>query len=229
MPCLTGHRACGEIERSMSEALDRIRHHRIGLVVHAPTREALIAYGVAAAEGGVRILALPAAVPDVAEIIAELSDVVDATVGVAQVVKPEQVSLAIAAGAEFVLSPLCDEGMVRTCRDRGLVMVCGAATPNEIHRAISAEPDLLALYPAALIGGPYYVTYMQRQFSDVPFVAFGGVDVDSGPAYLEAGAAAIFIDVGLFPAEPDPEALPVITTRTQALLEVCSEVVGTPL
>lgn len=212
----------------MSEAHDIIRHHRIGTVVQAADPGTVLAYGRAAALGGFRILALPVGVPEVTEVVAELADELDSCIGIADVTSMDQVALAMAAGAEFVLSPICDPDMVRACKERGLVVIAGALTPSEIVRARACGPDLVALYPIAALGGPEYLKFIRRQTQGIPLVGFGGVDVDNGPSYLEAGAAAIFIDSGLFPAEGGPEAIEIISARSGAFLEVCSEVVGTP-
>jgi len=143
-------------------------------------------------------------------------------VGISDVVTQEQVSIALAADASFVLSPICDRDLVQKCRDRGLVMIAGAATPGEVVVAARRFPHLIAVFPAGALGGPRYLKLLAKQLPEIPLVASGGVDVDSAPDYLQAGAVAIIVDTGLFPEHPDPETVKIVATRAAALLEVCA-------
>ena len=86
------------------------------------------------------------------------------------------------------------------------------------ERRFEPKPEWLKVrFP----GGPNYLRLMAKQLPEIPLVASGGVDVDSGPDYLDAGAVAIIVDSGLFPERTDPDSVPIVTTRARALLEVC--------
>jgi len=209
----------------MSELLGLLERQRIIALLQAPDRDTLIAGAVAAAKGGVQFLAVPAAMSSVAEVVAELADAGDNIhVGVAGVMEADQVTLALAMDAQFIMSPICNPEVVRSAADRGLLCVAGAATPSEIAAAASFSPDFLQVYPSGLFGGPQYFSLLRRNFADVRLVASGGVDVDSGPNYLEAGASAIVIDRGLIPERREAEAEAIITTRAAAMVEVCNEI-----
>src|SRR5690606_6771492 len=117
----------------MGEAIDLLCATRVAAIVQAPRREDLIARAVAAARGGIKLLALPVSVPFVAEIAAEVADVADdVTVGIADVVHVDHVNLALAAGAELVLSPIADLELIETSRARGLDVIPSGATPSEV-------------------------------------------------------------------------------------------------
>jgi 2-dehydro-3-deoxyphosphogluconate aldolase/(4S)-4-hydroxy-2-oxoglutarate aldolase len=185
----------------------------------------MVSGAIAAAKGGVHFLAVPASVPGVAEIVAELADAGDDIhVGISGVMDADQVSLALAMDARFIMSPICNPEVVRGAADRGLLCVAGAATFSEISAAASWSPDLLQVFPAGLLGGPRYFHILRRNFPQLQLVAGGEVDVDTGPNYLEAGAAAIVIDHGLIPDRREAEAEAIITARAAALVEVCHEI-----
>lgn len=210
--------------RRMSEVLERLASARLLAIVQAPRREDLIARAVAAAKGGLELLALPVSVPFVAEIAAEVADAADVTVGLCDVTTSDHVSLALAAGAELVLSPVFDPELVQTSRARGLPIVPSVSTPNELHQASRVHDGPIAVAPASGLGGPEYVGWLARAFPNVPLVAFGGIGSDTAPQYLEHGAAAVVVDRGLFPPEMDPESATIIGVRARALVELCAEI-----
>jgi 2-dehydro-3-deoxyphosphogluconate aldolase/(4S)-4-hydroxy-2-oxoglutarate aldolase len=205
----------------MDDALDLLRTKRLAAIVQAPEREALIARAVAAAGGGIRLLALPVSVPFVAEIVAEIADRTNATVGLADVVETDHLNVALAAGAEFVISPVWDEALVRTCRQRGLGIVPSISTPTELLAASRAHEGPIAVYPVTSLGGPGYLERLVRVRPSIPIIAAGEIGPDNGPLYLEAGAAGLVIDAGLFPPENDPAAQEIIAVRANALVEIC--------
>jgi 2-keto-3-deoxy-6-phosphogluconate aldolase len=209
----------------MGDAVRLLAEHKLAAIVQAPEREDLIQRAVAAAEGGIRILALPVSVPFVAEIAAEVADEADVMVGLSDVVLNDHVNLALAAGAEFVLSPIFDHELVQTGRARGLDVIPSVSTPNEVHTAARLHDGLLGVVPAHGLGGPDYLGWLHAAFPGAELVAFGGVGSDSAPQYLEEGATAVVVDRGLFPAEMDPESAAIIGVRANALVELCAAVV----
>lgn len=208
----------------MSDPLDLLRQHRLAAIVQAPERAALIARAEAAARGGIVLLALPVTVPFVAEIAAEIADRTDAIVGLCDVVETEHLNVALAAGAEFVISPIFDDELVHACRQRGLGIVPSVATPSELVAASRAHEGPIGLYPVGSLGGIGYLERVARLRPSIAVVAMGSIGPDNGPQYLEAGAAAIIVDIGLFPAENDPASHEIIALRASALVELCADV-----
>jgi len=195
-------------------------------VVNAPVQQRLFDWAIAVAKGGVQFLGIPVTYPQVTEVTSDLADEANLTVGVSGVITSDHVSIALAAGAEFIISPICDPEIIKAARDRGLTVIAGGATPTELARCIAAEPDLVTVHPAGLIGGVEYVREVVQQFPGVEIVASGGVDVENAPSYLEVGAAAAIVDKGLFPQDEDPAAVEVITMRANAMIEVVAEIRG---
>jgi 2-dehydro-3-deoxyphosphogluconate aldolase / (4S)-4-hydroxy-2-oxoglutarate aldolase len=211
----------------MIDTADRIRNEGLIAVVDMDdVDEQLVDWATAVAKGGVRLLGVPAWLPNVTEVASDLTDEAGLEVGIYGIVSVDQVALALAAGASFVLSPICDEQVVKAARERGLTVGVGASTPTEVSRAAALGADLVSVFPAGTLGGPEYLAMLHRHFSHVGLLAAGGVDVDKAPAYLESGAVAAVVDRGLFPDSTEPAALEIITARAMALTEVCSEVVG---
>src|SRR5688500_17452919 len=100
----------------MGQAFDLLSVSRLAAIVQAPAREDLIARALTAANGGLTLLALPVSVPFVAEIAAEISDTADVTVGLCDARLVDHLNLAMAAGAQFVISPVFDPELIQTGR-----------------------------------------------------------------------------------------------------------------
>ena len=94
-------------------------------VAHArPLAEALVAGGLPALEVTLRT---PAAL----DVIAEMAKVKGGVVGAGTLVTPDDVTRAIAAGAQFGVSPGATDSLLDACEAQGLPMLPGAATASD--------------------------------------------------------------------------------------------------
>lgn len=198
---------------------------RVGVIVHAPAREVLIERAKAAYDGGLRILVLPVSIPFVAEIAGEIGDHADdVTVGICDVMSADQVNIALAAGASFVLMPYLDEELEKSAQARGVTVIPGIATPSELRVARARTQGPIAAHPVGVLGGASYFAVLARMHPDLPLAATGQIGPDDSPAYLEAGASIVIVDRGLFPSDNDSASNEVIAMRAGALVEVCGEI-----
>jgi len=211
---------------AMNETIRLIHEHGLIALVTAPVEDRLFDWAIAVAKGGIKLLAIPVGFPSVTELTSDLSDEAHLHVGVTGVTSVDQLSVALAAGAHFIVSPVCNPDLIGAAKERGMTVIAGAATPTEVMQCAAVGPDLIALFPVGPLGGPDYLAWVLWQFPELNLLAAGGVDVESAPGYLEAGAIATIVDRGVFPADEDPSATEVITVRALALTEVCNDVMG---
>ena len=94
--------------RSVS-TLATIREHGLIAVIDLPIAERVFDWGMAVSKGGIELLGIPATLPNVTEVISDLDDA-NLTVGLTGVLRAEQVSIAVAAGAEFLITPIAVQG-----------------------------------------------------------------------------------------------------------------------
>lgn len=124
--------------------------------------------------------------------------------------------LAIEAGCEFVHLGQGDLGTadVPALRRAGLHLGVSTHDDEELERALSAEPDYVALgpiYPTVLKAmafapqGLSRIAEWQKKTGRIPVVAIGGITLERVRGVLEAGAdsAAVVTDISL---NADPEA-----------------------
>lgn len=147
-------------------------------VAHArPLAEALVAGGLPALEVTLRT---PAAL----EVIAEMSKVKGGVVGAGTLVTPDDVTRAIAAGAQFGVSPGATDSLLDACEAQGLPMLPGAATASEAMRLLARGYDMLKFFPAEASGGAPALKAIGAPLPQISFCPTGGVSPDNANSYL---------------------------------------------
>jgi 2-dehydro-3-deoxyphosphogluconate aldolase/(4S)-4-hydroxy-2-oxoglutarate aldolase len=140
--------------------------------------------GTALVAGGLRCVEVTLRTESALSAIATMSGHDGLVVGAGTVISPAQADEAISAGAQFVVSPGFDAGVVQLCQERGVPVFPGVATPTEIMMALSAGLDTVKFFPAGLLGGPPMVKALSGPFPAVRFIPTGGVDAANASEYL---------------------------------------------
>ena len=100
---------------------------------------------------------------------------------------------AIAAGAEFLVTPNVSADVARLAREADLFLVMGALSATEVVAAHELGADLVKVYPLPPVGGPSYLSVLRQPLGDIPMLAAGGFGPEEIPAYAKAGAIAFGI------------------------------------
>ena len=114
----------------------------------------------------------------------------DMHVGAGTVITGAQLDLAIAAGAEFIVTPNCNPAIIRKAKDAGLVTMPGTITPTEMVVAHEAGADYVKVFPVRVLG-PAYVKDVLAPLKHLKLIAVGGVSPDNAADYLKAGCVGI--------------------------------------
>jgi len=156
----------------------------------------------AALAGGLRTLEITLNRPEACEQIALLKarhgD--ELTLGAGTVVDTDGANRAVAAGAEFIVTPALVPEVVQLCLARQVPVFPGAMTPTEILAAHHAGATMVKLFPAAALG-PGYLKALQGPLPQIKLIPTGGVSLPSVPLYFQAGAAAVGVGGELFKKE----------------------------
>lgn len=147
----------------------------------------------AVAEGGVRCVEVTMTTPgalDCIETAAGKLKGADVLIGVGSVLDAETCRLAILAGAQYVVSPVLAEEVIRMAHRYGKPALPGAFTPTEIFRAWELGGDLIKVFPSS-VGGAEYIKAVKAPMPQIPLVPTGGVTVENIKDFLDAGAAAL--------------------------------------
>ena len=111
-----------------------------------------------------------------------------AHVGAGTVLTAAQVEAAAAAGGTFIVSPNCDEAVIRRTRELGLVSVPGAMTPTEIVQAHQWGASVVNVFPAGNLGAGY-IKAVRGPLNHIPLCAVGGVDDRNLEEFHRAGVS----------------------------------------
>jgi 2-dehydro-3-deoxyphosphogluconate aldolase/(4S)-4-hydroxy-2-oxoglutarate aldolase len=71
--------------------------------------------------------------------------------------------------------------------------MAGALTPTEVVAAWQAGADLVKIFPCGLVGGAKYIKALKGPFPQIEFIPTGGVNLETTPEFIKAGAAAVAV------------------------------------
>jgi 2-dehydro-3-deoxyphosphogluconate aldolase/(4S)-4-hydroxy-2-oxoglutarate aldolase len=103
----------------------------------------------------------------------------DMVIGAGTVLSLEQCGEAIARGAQFIVSPGYDPGIVTYCLENGTAIFPGCVTPTEITEALRAGLDTVKFFPANVYGGTKAIKALAGPFPHVKFIPTGGIDLSN--------------------------------------------------
>lgn len=125
--------------------------------------------------GGLPIAEVTFRTPAAREAIAAMATNPEILVGAGTVLTPEQVTQAVEAGAQYVVSPGLSAAVVRRCRELGVPVLPGAVTATEIQAALDLGVDTVKFFPAETSGGAAAIKALAAPFGGVSFVPTGGI------------------------------------------------------
>lgn len=136
-------------------------------------------------DGGLHVvevtLRTPAALDAVRAIVAEVPDMI---VGVGTVLKPLDVTRAVDAGADFLVSPGTTPGLAQALADAPIPALPGCATVSEAMILAALGFPLLKFFPAESSGGVRWLKAVAEPLPEARFCPTGGVNADNAAAYL---------------------------------------------
>ena len=109
-------------------------------------------------------------------------------VGAGTVLTAAQAEACLAAGAQFIVSPILAEELLPPCAEAEVPVLLSGLTPSEVHRAWTLGASGVKVFPAASMGGPVHVKALRSVFPEIPLFPTGGVNQGNLNAYFDAGA-----------------------------------------
>jgi len=180
------------------EIIKDIEKNKIIVIMRGFTKEQLICAVDAMEKGGIRLVEVTfdqsgkVSDEEAASNIRALKEHFEGKVriGAGTVMSEEQVEIACKAGAEFIISPDCYEGVIRKTRELGMVSIPGVFTPTDAANSYRYGADFAKLFPNSEVSISY-LKALAVPLSHIKFLAVGGVNADNLKEYLAAGAKGI--------------------------------------
>ena len=175
---------------STSAVSEAVLRRRVIPVVVIEELDTVLPLAEALDDGGLPVAEITFRTEAAADAIRLIAAETAVLVGAGTVVRPEQVDLAVEAGARFIVTPGLSAAVVARCRALDVLVIPGVATATEIVAALDHGLDLLKLFPAEAAGGVALLRALQGPFPGVRFVPTGGISAANAGSYLALPSVA---------------------------------------
>lgn len=105
-------------------------------------------------------------------------------VGAGTVLSIDDAERALDCGADFIVSPGCDDRLIDFCLENGVPIYPGCATPTEIQHCISKGLETIKFFPSELSGGVAAIKLISGPFPKVRFIPTGGITLKNLSEYM---------------------------------------------
>ena len=212
------------------EIVQRIVEIGIVPVIRGSSPKSARAAVDAVAQGGIAVFEITMTVPNAVQVIRELSKDNSAgfLIGAGTVLDADAALMCLEAGAQFLVSPGLDLGMIGVAKKSNVPVLPGALTPTEIMAASKAGADLIKIFPCSNVGGPSYLKALRGPFPKLAFIPTGGVNLDNAADFIRAGAAALGVGGELVDKTAlEAGKLEIITENARRFVSIVREARGT--
>ena len=121
-------------------------------------------------------------------------------IGAGTVCSMADLQKALAAGAQFIVTPIINEEVIKSCVELKIPIFPGAYTPSEIYKAWSMGATIVKLFPAGDLK-PGNIKEILAPLNFVSLMPTGGVTFENFTEYFKQGAKAVGIGSHLFPKD----------------------------
>lgn len=188
--------------RTRNDILAKLVDPGIIAVVRAQRRDQVLPLTEALLAGGVNAIEITLTTPDALSAIEEAAErfARDAVIGAGTVISADQCRAVLAAGADFVVTPLARPDYVSIIYTANRVSVIGAFTPTEAQWSHEAGADFIKLFPAEVLGTAF-IKALRAPLPKLRFIPTGGVALDNIGQWFEAGCPAVGVGSSLITKE----------------------------
>jgi len=132
------------------------------------------------------------------EIISKLrSEFNDLNVGAGTVCSMEDYNRAVGAGAQFIVTPILDEAVIKTAVAQEIPIFPGAYSPTEIYKAWSLGASAVKIFPASQLG-VQFIKDISAPLNEIKLLPTGGVSLENIKSFFEAGVVGVGMGSSLF-------------------------------
>ncbi len=114
----------------------------------------------------------------------------DMIVGAGTVLTTAQIDEALAAGAQFIVTPGLDAELVKYSQEKNIPIFPGCTTPTDYHVAYKLGLEVLKFFPAEQSGGLAKIKAMNAPFPMFKVMPTGGISLKNLGEYAKASVIA---------------------------------------
>jgi 2-dehydro-3-deoxyphosphogluconate aldolase/(4S)-4-hydroxy-2-oxoglutarate aldolase len=186
--------------RSKNEILAGLTGTGVVAVVRAPKPDQVPPLAEALLAGGVCAIEITMTTPNALEVIRDLRGKLGprALVGVGTVLNAGIAEQAIAAGAEFVVSPIMRPDIARAAQAADRPVMLGAFTPTEAQAAFEAGSDFIKIFPSDVLGAKF-IKAILAPLPHLRIIPTGIAKPEDVTAFIQAGCVGVGLGSMLIP------------------------------
>ena len=142
--------------------------------------------------------------------------------GIGSIIDEATTAMYIAAGANFIVSPMLDEGMAKVCNKRKVAWSPGCGTVSEVVKAHELGCEVVKIFPGSAVGGPDFVKGVMAPMPWACIMPTGGVSPDEAnlTKWFAAGVHCVGMGSQLFPKNVLAE------KNYQYITDICAEAIA---
>ena len=162
----------------------------------------------AVADGGVRVLEFTNRGDFACQLFTELvrwceAEIPELILGVGSVIDPGTAALYINNGANFIVGPVLNAEVARTCNRRKIAYLPGCGSASEVSQAEEYGVEICKIFPGKEVGGAAFVKNILAPMPWTLIMPTGGVETtkESIEAWFKAGVACVGVGSNLIAKE----------------------------
>lgn len=181
------------------EAVDRVKTEKIVPLFRKQPAEVVLAVANHLNEAGFHTVEITMESYEAVESIRQIKRIYpEFSVGAGTVKTIDDAERALAAGADFVVTPMLNSELVKYVLNQGIPVIPGAFTPSEILKAYQLGAPMVKVFPAVTLGSGF-IKNIKGPMSEIPLMATGGINLANAGEFLSAGVDAVGIGSSLIP------------------------------
>jgi len=182
--------------------LEEILKRKVVAVLRVKEEDKLKKVIEAVAEGGLTVAEITMTVPNAIQLIEKMCKELDKNIiiGVGSVLNAAVAEQAIKAGAKYVVSPIFKKELIDVAHKYDVPAMPGCFTPTEIQTAYEAGADVIKVFPADVLGMPFFKGVL-APMPHLKMMPTGGVSLTNAGEWIKAGACAVGIGSALLDKE----------------------------
>jgi len=175
------------------QRLNRIVDTGMVAIVRTGSMEKAVKMVEAIREGGVDIIEITLTTPGALRAIEALCDQYsedELLLGAGSVLDPEGARVAIASGAQFIVTPNLNVEAIKVCNRYSVPITPGVATPTEMVTAMENGVDVVKVFPGSTLRSEF-IKAVRAPLPTVGFIPTGGVSASNIGEWFASGAVAV--------------------------------------
>lgn len=118
-------------------------------------------------------------------------------IGAGTVCTKDDLDNALEAGARFIVTPIINKKVIKSCVKKGIPVFPGGFSPTELYNAWSYGAAMVKIYPATSLGADY-IKDLKAPLNNIKVLPTGGINLENMQDFLKAGADGLGIGGQLF-------------------------------